>query len=404
MGLARQVTAYLPCWLSRYVLSLVILLLFHWQGAPITLCQELRDPKELVGLLGDERYSVREKASELLISLGPVALPAVQEGTRAVDREIRYRCERILAVIRKSDFQRRLAAFAADPTGENDYGLPGWKTFRAEVGSSETARRFFVDMVRAEPTLFEALALGPKAVAEEMEARTWQLQQQPLALNGQPLPLGSLASLLFMLAQDQVQVSDATATFILNQCFQGHFDAAIQEGANRQLLKHLLGKVISQAEDWPAYTAIRLALRYDMPEGLRPAERVLQGGPNASVVYIRQFALLAIGRFGNKSHTALLESLLDDPTPCIPVQVANKQAYETQLRDVALAVLWRLHGEDPRQHGFGSRVQDDPQLGLHPSTLGFASNEEREAALQEWRRFRSEQRSPAADSGTPSRP
>lgn len=352
--------------------------------------QEEPDAEALVRQLGHDQFSVREKAAEALIARGPSALAAVEAGTRHVDREIRYRCERILAIIRKTDFQRRLAAFASDPSGENDYGLPGWQLFRSEFGQSATARQFFVEMLRAEPTLFQTLPVGAKAVAEAIEVRVWELQQQPVQLAGEPPPLESLTALLFLMSLPEVQLSDGAATFILNQCFQGHFDKALHEGASRNLVRQLLAKVIAQSQDWPAYTAIRLALRYDMAEGLRPAERLLRGGPNASLVYIRQFALLAIGRFGDRSATDLLEPLLEDPTPCVPGQVGAQTAQETQLRDVALAVLWKLHGEDPRRHGF-TRLQDDPQLGFHPATLGFTSDRERQAALQEWRTYRAGQ-------------
>ncbi|GIW92745.1 MAG: hypothetical protein KatS3mg110_0786 [Pirellulaceae bacterium] len=359
---------------------------------PPAVADEPADPAALVRMLADPEFTVREQASQALVGLGREALEAVVAGTRHPDREIRYRCRRILSLIQRNDFERRLALFVADPTGQHDYGLPGWQVFRAEFGSSSAARQFYVEMLRAEPALFEALQQGAAAAAEQLENRTWQLQQQPLELTGQTPPVASLAAFLFLLMQPDLEVSDAAANYVLNHCFQGYFEKALYEGPARALVRQLLGKVVERADEWPAYTAIRLALRYDLPEGLQPALRILQEDAQATVVYLRQYAVLAVGRFGDARHTEVLEKLLDDATPCIPAQAVNQQTFETQLRDVALAVLWKLHGEDPRQHGFSNRVQEDPQLGFHPSTLGFNSAEERKAALEQWRAFRAQSR------------
>ncbi len=351
----------------------------------------LDDPSVLVQQLGHEDFAVRERAMTALVQLGAKAVPAVSLGARHPDREIRYRCQRVLLLIQRNDFEHRLALFMADPNGEQDYGLPGWPLFRAEFGTSPAARQFYVEMLRGEPALFEAVEKGPSETVEHLESRVWELQQQATNLAGQGPPLSSINAFLFILMQPELKVSDAAANYVLNHCFQGYFEQALSEGPFRALIRILLGKVIEHSDGWPAYTAIRLALRYDMPEGLQPALKILEQDAQATVVYLRQFALLAVGRFGDRSHTAILEKFLDDPTPCIPAQAVNQQMFETQLRDVALAVLWRLHGEDPRKHGFGSRLQEDPQLGFHPSTLGFSSTQERQAALDQWRKFRQQQ-------------
>ncbi len=344
---------------------------------------------ELVQQLGDLRFSLRERATDRLIQLGAEAIPALEAGSRHRDREIRYRSERILTIVRKNDFQRRLEAFAADTRGDKDHGLPGWNSFRDSFGASPTARNLFVEMLRAEPALFQSLEAGAQEAAFALENRTLQLQQQSPQLTNEPPPFGSIAALLFVTTQPDVQPSDQASNYVLSSCFQGYFDQAMTNGTHGDLVRRILGKAIEQSHDWPAYTAIRLALRYDMREGLQPALRTFEGGQNVNIVYIRQFAILAIGRFGDRSHTLVLEELLNDPTPCVPAQALNKQVtYETQLRDIALAVLWKIHGEDPRGHGFGDRVQEDPQLVFHPSTLGFPGEEERQLALQEWRTFR----------------
>ncbi|MBM3999541.1 MAG: hypothetical protein FJ297_08400 [Planctomycetes bacterium] len=345
--------------------------------------------EELVRQLGDLRFSVRERATEQLVRIGSDALPALDAGARHRDREIRYRSGRILTIVRKNDFQRRLEAFASDARGEKDHGLPGWRAFRDAFGVSTASRSLFVEMVRAEPALFQSLDEGPKEAAFTLDNRTLAIQQPAAQVGGEVISLGTVAAMLFVMTEGGVEPSDQASNFVLSSCFQGSFDKALSDGPNRDLVRKILGKAIEQSHDWPAYTAIRLALRYDMGEGLKPALRTFEGGQNVNIVYIRQFAILAIGRFGDRSHTDVLEPLLDDPTPCVPAQAINKQmTFETQLRDIALAVLWKLHGQDPQNHGFGDRVQEDPQLVFHPSTLGFPGDAERQAAIREWHAFR----------------
>src|SRR5262245_38530451 len=80
------------------------------------------DPAQIDALvrdLGSERFAAREAASDRLARIGLPAFSALEEASRHSDREIRFRAERILTLIRKNDLERRLAAFAAG-TGKGD--------------------------------------------------------------------------------------------------------------------------------------------------------------------------------------------------------------------------------------------------------------------------------------------
>lgn len=341
----------------------------------------------LVQQLGDERFAQREKAVGQLVDLGLPALPALERGRRHPDREIRYRSERVLTIIRQNDFERRLEAFATDPDGDEDYGLPAWSGYRQRFGKTTDARALFVEMLRAEASLLQALDQRPTQAAFQLEQRAQQIQQ--VQLRSEQVPVGGIAAMLYVASRPDVNVSAQTSQIVFQCCFQGYFHKAITEGAHRALLRSLLGMAIERAEDWPAYVALQLAMRYDLTEGLAPAIRTLSGQANnqASLPFVRQFAILTIAKFGDPAHRELLEGLLDDPTPCSSLTI-EKVRYETQLRDVALAALWKIHGQDPREHGFGNRVQDHPQVVFNTGTLGFPNDDERSAALAAWREWR----------------
>ena len=58
----------------------------------------------------------------------------MEDATRAGDREIRYRAEKILAVIRQNDLNRRLTIFLASLETPEDRTLPSWTRFKAAFG------------------------------------------------------------------------------------------------------------------------------------------------------------------------------------------------------------------------------------------------------------------------------
>jgi hypothetical protein len=357
-----------------------------------------------ISQLGDERYAVRERASEQLIQLGFAAVPALEKARRQADREIRYRAERILAIVQRNDFQRRLEAFAADPQGDDDYGLPGWSRFRENVGTTASDRALFVDMLRCEPELFQALGHSPREAGALLETRAMQIRleiYQDDPFSGDSAPVGHTAALFFLVIQPDLHASDEVLRIALESSFHAKFERAATESAYDQPLRKLLSRAIEQANDFSGGLAIRTAMRYDLKEGIVPAVRILQGGQTFVIPPDRPVAVLALARFGDQSHTTLLENLLSDSTS-VQTNLADNQSYDTQMRDLALAALWKLHGENPKHHGFSHFFREDPQNGFLLHTVGFPNEEKRSAALAEWTKFRAAQiESPAPENVAP---
>lgn len=368
---------------------------------------ELAEVVQQLALLGDEQFQARERATDRLIELGAVALPQLEAAREHPDREIRYRVERILTIVRRNDFQRRLEAFAADNRSEADYGLPGWPIYRDLVGSTPASRALFVEMLRCEPDLFHALASSTQEAVVGLEARVLQLQFEMYQDRLQGLdtqPIGHHAALLFIVDQPTAQIPDHILRFVFDGCRQAKFERSITESSFQAPLKKLLGRAVERATDFAAGPAITLALRHDLDEGLAPAIRLLSGGQNVLLPSDRPIAVLAVGRFGDLSHVAHLENLLTDSTPYMQNQSIDHQVMETQLRDLALAALWKMHGEDPRKHGFHDQVREDPHLLFVPQTLGFANEQQRHTALENWRKFRrerAERQSPSLPASQP---
>jgi hypothetical protein len=96
--------------------------------------------------------------------------------------------------------------------------------------------------------------------------------------------------------------------------------------------------------------------------------------------------MLALGKYGNADDVELVEKLLDNKTvfntwnrqPMPPVSV--------QVRDVALAVLVHLTGQEHKEYGF-DLLRPDSRMLYAVHTCGFVEDDQREAAVAKWREW-----------------
>jgi len=350
------------------------------------------ETRQLVAKLGSDDFLIREKAAEDLTKLGFSATAALEQGAKHSDREIRYRCLRILQVIRQLDFEQRLEAFIQNPDESEQSQLPGWERFRTRLGNSDDIRTLFVQMQRAEPQLLKAIQTSGKAAAEALATRSVGLQQaQQSGLHDQPL--STTATLLFISGESDVVVPVQISQLINNLCHQPNFRNAITGGNNlelKDLMRKMLGGWIRRGEDWVAYQGLMLAMQYDIEDGLVPAEKALKNPQ--SQAHIRQYAILTVAKMGNDSHRPLLLPMLDDKTVCTAIQI-NKVMVQSQVRDVALAALLYMNKQDPKKYGF-DQLQPHPQYLYTPQFLGFENDDKRIASLKKWKAFEEEQKKP----------
>ena len=337
----------------------------------------------LVTALGDDKFSSRENATEELISAGISALPALQQGTRHSDREIRFRSYRIILLVRKNDFQRRLDSFSKEYDSDSEYDLPGWDEYRQLMGDEPEARSLFVHMQRSESELIAGVMSNKKSAGDLLTFRTMQIQNSMRTYRTQ-LTLGSVATMVFIAGDEDVSLGQQANSAINSFCYQASFQTAMQNSSTKPIVRKLLGAWIKRGEDWTAYQGLSLAMRYNLKEGLVPAERILNN-PVAQT-HVMQYAILTVAKLGNKDYMSLLEKFLDDKTR-VSTRRVDKLTYETQMRDVALAGLVHLAEQDHKKFGF-SQIQKHTTVLFSTSTLGFKDEKERQVALTKWKEFR----------------
>ena len=347
------------------------------------------DYTALVDLLGDTRFIERENAASILTKAGLPAQQALMDGMKNADAEVRFRCQRILATILENDFRRRLKAFAEESDLDQNYGLSGWERFREVVGSDAGARRLFVKMHDSESRFLTITDEGPKRATEAFNLRCLELQQslKHRRKPNQEIDEGSVAALLFVGSQAEISISNQMGSVLTSFCYQGKVQAAMSSGSTLASMKRLMGLWIERPNPPAAYQNLMLAMKYNLTEGLQPAQSVLTGG-TVQAPHVRQYAILAIAKLGNEIHIPLLEPLLKDSTLCAS-RTVNRVAFRTEIRDVALAAVMHLSGHDPEKNGFAG-LQKNDQMLFNPSTLGFEDNEKRGVAMQQWKTLQEE--------------
>jgi len=343
--------------------------------------------ERLVYQLGSADFADREQAQRNLLEIGSAALPALRRATGANDLELRYRARQIILELQSRLVEEVLAQLeSGDPTVTAAV-LPGWKRYSRLMGDSEETRRLFVEMVRAEPALMGAVDGSPEQTWVEFERRcadVW-LRRGNRQRNGLPVP--SVAALLFVGTLDECRPSAAALrcmeSVILND---GDFATEMGRTDGSGSVRQLVGLWIVRPDAVPAALRLNIAYRFELYEGMEIARDVIQGGQNGDLI---QKAILFIARFGSRDNIAELEELLDNDTPLPTPRRSASASYSLRVQDVALAGLLHLTEQDAKGYGF-EIIRDNSQFVYNIGSMGFNTDEEREAALQKWHAWRGE--------------
>lgn len=371
--------------MNRVFLTLLVSFL---AALPVAGEENSQSIARLIRQLGDDAFAAREAATQQLIAVGVPAQPALEVALRHSDPEIRTRARLILRVVLKNDYRHRLELFAEDTSGEHDYGLPGWQRFREWVGDGLTERQMFVSMHRAEPKLMTACEAQPEKLGAALQAAALEIQQGLYQADQdlrEEISLGSLMALYFVASDPNVPVDNVVGSQISNFSYRPCLHEALAhdhlERPTRKMLSRWVNRNIDSVTQCQQFM---LSLRHDIADVLPAAAKALEDpGNNAQSV---QYAMLVVGRFGQKEHVPLLDALMKDETVCMTAYHNNQQV-QIQVRDVALAVA--LHMQDLKLAEFGlSGVNKDPKTLFQTHTLGFPTGEPREEAFRKYRQYR----------------
>lgn len=346
-----------------------------------------RDIDELIADLASEEFIAREAAADELTRIGVSAMPALETMTAHPDLELRYRSRRILGLIREQDLKRRLDAFLSGQDKAGDYPLPGWSRFKKSYGDDGQSRTLFVEMLRADPDLLNALEAGPRQAADALAQSAAQFQQSIQFGMQQQLSSGQLVACLFAGAEGDVALSSAAMSVLYSQCQQQPHREMIVGGSRGGLPRKMLGAIVRRSDDATAYMAMQLSNQLNLPEGIVPALRILENKATIRSSYYTATALVAVTKKNDPAHLPLVESLLKDNKTVSQTQINGGAMIQLQVRDSALAAAILLTKQELKDYfDFTGKSQpsDPASILLNPTLIGFKTEDERSAVFKKW--------------------
>ena len=354
-------------------------------------------PKEvqrarLVKQLGDPSFKIRECAADQLLAQGLEAKPALLNALGHTDIEVRMRADKLIRSIDKVDLDRRLSAFLNDVDGKTEHDLPGWKQYRQVAGSDQVARELFAEMTKSESYLLKAIDADKANVTAAYAGRIFALQSASLPSLSRTISPASIATLLFVGSDPKVTLDTMAGYKIYSLLNQSTVAKSISTGGQSPVMKRLLAAWLERisSNGYLARSGLQLTMRYEMKDvGLR-ISRELVAEEKTSVSSL-PYAVLTIGKFGDKSDLKSIEPLLENKTICHTWSNSKfKEPIKIQVRDVVLAVAVHLTNQSHQDYGFDLLQRYDMTL-FHVYTCGFVEEAQREAAFTKWNSWSTQQ-------------
>jgi HEAT repeat protein len=351
--------------------------------------------------LGDDEYAIRRSASERLLEAGMPAREPLLKIVDGPDPETRAAARRLVALIDRTEFQRRLRAFAADVDGSQGLTLPGWEKYREFVGDDAAARELFVEMQRQEAAMLSAVfGVSSQSANEIWEQRMQRLVQWPATSGSQNAapPLGSCAAMVFLGTAGETESSDRGAMLVDLLLQRPPLREAMQDDNDRNAIRRLAASWVLHCpnpSDMVLQRRLSAASRHNFSEALPLALDIAGGDPQylRAQPQTRAAAILLVGQLGKREHAERLEPMLEDAAVCFApggVQAAGDGPNLVQVRDVALVVMLHLTDQRPPDYGYvHARMQSSGLFQL--PTLFLANDEQRAAAIDKWKNWKAEQ-------------
>ncbi|MCA9075715.1 MAG: hypothetical protein KDA93_11825 [Planctomycetaceae bacterium] len=346
---------------------------------PLVVDEATRQAEQLIRQLGAASYELREEAARQLNEMGLDALPALQDAAQHRDLEIRYRVRKLRDSIELIARDRVLIEFLV--TGDPALGqlLPGWVRFAEIVGADRPARQLFVDMHQAEPRIMRLTDRSGPELQSVVERRNETFRLRNRRNRDEQMSPATLSVFLFVMLDPACELSVGTRSLTASVIRQPQIISALNQ-SDDTALRRLMSTWIAKADDVSPTHRIKFAMQYAFRSGVEPAIKMVQTGARANHL---EDAILAIGMLGGPEHIDLLVSLLGDSSVLTEKQRSNKTVFSSQVRDVALAVMVYLSGQNPYDYGF-TRLRPHSASLFQPNTAGFATDELRARALARW--------------------
>ncbi|MCC9627053.1 hypothetical protein LOC68_01415 [Blastopirellula sp. JC732] len=384
--------------MMTYLRHLALAIALALPAASIVLAEEAKTVEELIVDLGSDDFQTRKRAAEVLLERGMAAHPALVTASVSPDPTVKMQAVNLLDEIVAKDRRERIAAFRA---AEKDVSLPCWEQFREVTGDDAVARRIFARMAESEWELFDLASNHPEEIDYAVYRRALEMRMR-LYNTQSPPSMASVASLLLLTGSNEFDVTGPAFAELQYSLSSRPITQALNNPEEADVVRKLFNHWITHSVDSPylsmqhRFSVLLLAIREDLQAGVLLARAIVEDPSPSSIQAIQNnlhmaYSILAIAKLGSTEDIPFLEKLFENDSDIVPVN--QREPFESQVRDIALAAAIHLSGRNPREFGF-DRITADANYLFSYRTVGFASDVERSAAFEKWHKV-----SPALSGG-----
>jgi len=346
--------------------------------------------RALIQQLGDRSYKARETAANQIVEYGRAAEPLLREALNHPMPEVRTRCARLLPIAMQHDLEKLIKAFLDDKEGKKPTPLAGWERFKEVAGKDEAARELFVDLHRVEGGFMDLVEHDPAAAAAKMSIKCQEFMQARNFGQNVGTPT-QVALMLFALLHPKLKVDPNSQNFFSSGLYTMSFNQRGKEVLKENpAVRKMLVQYMQNSHQNMGHQFIWIIANIELKDAADIVRRHIKSAERDP--YTRSFAIATLGKIGNRSDIVELLPLLEKTESIGSVQFGNGSAIHTQLRDVALASLILLSGQDLSDYNFAYLKAFNNGMGrmnfnfaLSPGMLGFNDDATRTAAIKKWR-------------------
>jgi len=352
---------------------------------------------ELVALLGDASYKVREKASDDLIRLGSAALEPLRRGLTNPDTEIGERCRKLLPLALDHHLQEQIEVFLAKPNHAISPDLPGINRWIKMAGTGKESRELYALLIKEQRKLLIDIERTPDKAAQYYQSFLTDMYNRTRVSGADArkelVSYSELVLFLFLGADPNCRKSNgavASTSYIQSNLFlnsthlAGMLSGAGSNHATRQIF---LGWLEQERYSILVRRGCQLAATANMKEAIPIVIRM--ANDKTAIPTTRSYPLLGAMKLFGPEDIKHLEGLMEDKT-VIGRTTVNNEAVTTEMRDIALGIAVQASGQKPADYGF-DRLRDNI---VSTSYFYYAiSDKKREEAHKKWADWQAAQKS-----------
>jgi hypothetical protein len=344
---------------------------------------------ELVKQLGSTQFAAREAAAKKLIEMDEGAIPALMEGAKSDDEEVRTRSITLLAQAKAAYWKRRAATYLADTEGKQEHDLPLLAEWRKVMGKRDATNcNLFAEMVKTNGEFLAEVASDKKKSTTVCAARCTMVLSKVQTPKGQlKVELGDLAAVLFVDTLAPVGIDresrDVPVDLLKNP---GLIEALHASEKGLALRKLLVQWVEVQPGVVPAANErfADLVRRKPFPEAVPVLVKLAKDKAPRTLTH-RLLAVQALGAVGGKDAGAALVELSANSN----LMFVGDMWKDYWEGDSALAASLLMHGKKTKDYELiGSKQHFFPALGeekIPIDVYGFPNADARARAIKKWK-------------------